>query len=177
MPDARSLLAQALAEAQSSLEAVDTAALDAAADVIASSPRCFVAGQGRSGLIARMFAMRLAQLGRTAYAVGESTTPAIADGDLLVACSGSGETQTTCCQAEKAHACGASVLAVTARSESRLASTAAHVVRIPTAQSEQLGASRFEHALLIVLDTVASRVATVLDIPADEIWRRHANLE
>jgi 6-phospho-3-hexuloisomerase len=177
MSDARSLLAQALAEAQSSLEAVDTAALDVAAQLIASSPRCFAAGQGRSGHVARMFAMRLAQLGRRAHAVGESTTPAIAAGDLLVACSGSGETHTTCYQAQKARDLGATVMAATGRPDSSLAALANHVVRIPTAESEQLGASRYEHVLLMVLDTLAARVAAILDIPADEIWRRHANLE
>ena len=177
MPDARSSLIQALAEAHATLEAVDTASLELAAETIASAPVCFITGQGRSGLVGRMFAMRLAQLGRPVHAVGEATSPAVNGGDLIVACSGSGETLTTCFQAERGHAHGAAVLAVTSRPISRLATAAAHVVVIPTAPSAQLGSARFEQALLIVLDTLASRVADVLDIPADEIWRRHANLE
>ncbi len=92
-------------------------------------------------------------------------------------CSGSGETHTTCYQAQRARDRGAIVLAATARADSSLAALANHVVRIPTAESEQLGASRYEHVLLIVLDTLAARVAVALDIAAEEIWRRHANLE
>ncbi len=177
MPDARSMLAQTLAEAQSSVEAVDTAALAAAAATVASAPRCFVSGQGRSGLVGAMFAMRLAQLGKAAHVVGESTCPAVTSGDLFIACSGSGETQTTCYQAEKAAGHGATVLAATARAGSRLGAAADHLIAIPTASSEQLGNSRYEHVLLLTLDTLAGLVAGRLGLSTEDVWRLHANLE
>jgi len=111
------------------------------------------------------------------HVVGEATCPAVASGDLLVACSGSGETQTTCYQAETAAGYGATVLAVTARAASRLGTVADHVVAIPTAPSEQLGNSRYEHVLLLTLDTLAGLVAVRLGVSAEAVWRLHANLE
>src|SRR5512136_868994 len=54
--------------------------------------RVYVAGAGRSGLIARAFAMRLLHLGFDVYVVGETVTPALQRGDTLVIFSGSGET-------------------------------------------------------------------------------------
>mgnify|MGYP001724080351 CR=1 FL=1 len=64
----------------------------AIASAIQKAKRIFVAGSGRSGLIASCFAMRLMQSGITAYRVGECTTPAIEADDLLLITSGSGET-------------------------------------------------------------------------------------
>ena len=46
--------------------------------------RVYIAGMGRSGLIAGCFAMRLAQLGLQAMLVGETTVTAIQPGDLLL---------------------------------------------------------------------------------------------
>ena len=43
----------------------------------------FVTGLGRTGLMARGFAMRLMHLGRRVYHVGDVITPAISKGDLL----------------------------------------------------------------------------------------------
>lgn len=62
----------------------------AIASAIQKAKRVFVAGSGRSGLIASCFAMRLMQSGITAYRVGECTTPAIEADDLLLITSGSG---------------------------------------------------------------------------------------
>jgi len=53
----------------------------------------FLMGAGRSGLVARAFAMRLMHLGLKVYVVGETTTPAVKRGDLVIAISGSGETR------------------------------------------------------------------------------------
>lgn len=57
-------------------------------DAIVDSPSVFVSGEGRSGLVARSFAMRLMHMGVAAYVMGETICPSISDGDLLVACSG-----------------------------------------------------------------------------------------
>ena len=59
-------------------------------------------GAGRSGLVAKAFAMRLMHLGFTAYVVGETITPAMRPKDLLVIFSGSGRTKTIADIAETA---------------------------------------------------------------------------
>lgn len=56
--------------------------------------RLFVIGAGRSGLVGRAFAMRMMQLGLNAFVVGETTTPALEKGDLLMTISRSGRTRT-----------------------------------------------------------------------------------
>ncbi|MBV8795115.1 MAG: SIS domain-containing protein, partial [Hyphomicrobiales bacterium] len=54
--------------------------------------RWFFSGQGRSGLVAEMAAMRFMHMGRFAHFVGEATAPSIRAGDGLVLVSGSGNT-------------------------------------------------------------------------------------
>ena len=51
---------------------------------IIDSNHIFVCGEGRSGLVARMIAMRLMHLGCQVYVVGETTTPSIKTNDLLI---------------------------------------------------------------------------------------------
>jgi 6-phospho-3-hexuloisomerase len=58
-----------------------------------AAKRIYIAGAGRSGFIARAFAMRLLHLGFDVYVVGETITPALQPDDTLVVFSGSGETQ------------------------------------------------------------------------------------
>ena len=60
--------------------------------LIGGAPRVFLAGAGRSGLVLRMAAMRLMHLGLDVHVAGDTTTPAIREGDLLIAASGSGTT-------------------------------------------------------------------------------------
>ena len=61
-------------------------------DRMLNAKRVYVAGAGRSGIIARAFALRLLHLGYDVYVVGETITPALKPGDMLVVFSGSGET-------------------------------------------------------------------------------------
>lgn len=150
-----------------------------------SGPRAvFVTGEGRSGLVARCFAMRLMHLGVPAHVVGGTTTPAFGEGDLLIAVSGSGETDLTCTVARLAKEAGGRVAAVTASDRSPLATAADLVVVIPAAYgsapeggSVQYGRSLFEQVALLVLDAVALQLQRELDQAAENMDTRHANLE
>jgi len=93
----------------------------------------FFLGAGRSGLALKMAAMRMMHLGLCVYVAGEVTTPAIAEGDLLVVASGSGTTADPLHSASVAVKAGASVLALTTASQSALALLANLVVTIPAA--------------------------------------------
>jgi 6-phospho-3-hexuloisomerase len=83
--------------------------------------RIFLCGAGRSGFVSRSFAMRLMHLGFTVHVVGESTTPAIAARDLLVAVTGSGETESIVGMAQAAKRMGARVASVTSNRKSAIA--------------------------------------------------------
>ena len=91
-----------LSETTAALEGVQEGDAEKVVAMILSAPRIFVLGLGRSGLILRMFAMRLMQIGLRAYVVGDATTPAIGAGDLLIVLSGSGRTETVLLLARKA---------------------------------------------------------------------------
>ena len=56
---------------------------------IPKNNRIFVDGEGRSGFQAKSFAMRLMHIGYQIYVMGETITPAIRQGDIYIAISGS----------------------------------------------------------------------------------------
>lgn len=157
------------------------------ADEILRANRIFVAGAGRSGMMARCFAMRLMHMGLKAYMVGEVVTPSIAAGDLLVIASGSGETESLVSMARKAKRLGAAVATVTIYPEATIGKVADAVVEIhaPTSKSTietgirsvQPMGSLFEQSLLICLDYVILILMDKKQITGEEMFARHANLE
>lgn len=98
--------------------------------LLQSSKNVFVMGLGRSGLVARAFAMRLMHLGISVYVVGETTTPALSPEDCLFAISGSGETFSIISAADIAHKRGTKIIAVTSYVNSTLGEMADLVVHI-----------------------------------------------
>ena len=98
--------------------------------LIRKSCRIFVIGAGRSGLAVRAFAMRLVQLGLTAYVVGETITPGMDKKDLLIAVSGSGETNSVVNATKIAKNIGVKVLAITSYPESSLGRISDYTVKI-----------------------------------------------
>ncbi len=94
---------------------------DRLTDMIMRAKRIFLAGMGRSDLVIRTFAMRLMHMGVEAYVVGETITPAIANGDLLIAGSGSGQTRGTLATVQAAAARGAQTAVITAHGNSQIA--------------------------------------------------------
>ena len=145
----------------------------------------FVAASGRSGFAMRSAAMRLMHLGLNVYFVGETITPAITAGDLLIVSSGSGTTSSIIKAAEKSLSVGAKVVALTTNTDSILAKLASHVVLVPAAEkqdhsnriSAQYAGSLFEQFLLLLLDAVFQSLWKLSAKPAEELWQKHSNLE
>jgi len=150
-----------------------------------NAERIFVTGAGRSGLSLKSAAMRLMHFGFTVFVAGETTTPAIRKGDLLIAASGSGTTSTIVKAAEKTVAAGAQVVAFSTTTDSPLAKLSSLVVILPAAQKEdhgktvslQYAGSLFEQALLLLTDAIFQTIWAEDGTPAEELWKRHANLE
>lgn len=174
-----------LLELESLVRKIDQHELAGLCDCILEAGRIYVVGKGRSGLVMEMFAMRLMQMGLTSFVVGDSTTPAIQMGDLLVAGSGSGETAGVLSAAQKALEVGGRVVAITSRPASSLGQMADRYIIIPgettkiNLQQESkipLG-SVLEQALLIVLDCVSAWLARELRQTSESMMDRHANLE
>jgi 6-phospho-3-hexuloisomerase len=89
-------------------------------DVLLNADEIFVAGAGRSGLMAKAFCMRLMHLGLRSFMVGEVVTPNLRNSGVLVICSGSGETKSLVSMAEKAVSIGAPIVLVTINPESTI---------------------------------------------------------
>lgn len=164
---------------------IDARQLAVFASEIRSADRVFVAGAGRSGLVLRMAAMRLMHLGLTVHVAGDTTTPAISSGDLLLVASGSGTTQGVVRAAEAAAKAGARVAALTTDPGSPLADLADAVVIIPapqktdhgTAASRQYSGSLFEQVLFLATEAIFQTLWENEDVTAEKLWLRHANLE
>jgi 6-phospho-3-hexuloisomerase len=147
--------------------------------------RIFVAGAGRSGLVLRMVAMRLMHLGFDVHIAGDTTTPAIRSGDLLLLASGSGTTSGVVRAAETASKSGAKIAVYTTNTTSPLSELAGVVVIIPAAQksdhgstlSRQYSGSLFEQVLFLATEAVFQTLWDNDASPAEELWLRHANLE
>ncbi|MBU4350190.1 6-phospho-3-hexuloisomerase [bacterium] len=153
--------------------------------LIRESRSIFLTGQGRSGLVAKMFAMRLVHLGFKTYVVGETITPAIQKGDLLIACSGSGETKKVILDSKISKEVGAKVLVFSADISSILATLADYTVIFPGSTNKyskkscsiQFGGSLFEQALLIMLDSLIYYLQMSSEIDYREMKKTHTNLE
>ncbi|KZX10641.1 6-phospho-3-hexuloisomerase [Methanobrevibacter filiformis] len=87
-------------------------------DILTTSNKVFVIGAGRSGLVAKAFAMRLMHLGINTYVVGETISPAINDNDCIFAISGSGETKSVVSPVKIAKSRGSKILSLTSSSKS-----------------------------------------------------------
>ncbi len=154
---------------------------------VEAAPRIFGCASGRSGFILRGFLMRLMHLGYNVYFVGETTTPRIRPGDLLVVMSGSGETAFPREMQRRANTVEARTLAFTAHADSTIGREAQVVITIPgttkltrtqEAASVQCPGSLFEQATFLFLEAV---VLILYQRRAgrgqDEVLDRHADLE
>jgi len=159
--------------------------------------RVYVIGAGRSGLVAKAFAMRLMHLGLHAYVVGETITPALNMGDLIVIFSGSGRTKTVADIAETAKDIGAHICLITSNADSRIGKIADCIVIIEHHRDEveddamefeirqMMGDHKsfaplgtlFETASMIFGDAVISRLMEITKTDENALKNRHTNIE
>ena len=139
--------------------------------------RWFCTGQGRSGLVAQMAAMRLMHLGHRTHMVGEATAQAITGRDALLVFSASGTTPLSLHFAETARAVSAAVVLLTATPASPLRRLADTALEIPALASVQFGGSLFEQTALLVLDAAVLALDAGDPHTRDAMHRRHANLQ
>lgn len=157
--------------------------------------KILVLGVGRSGLVGRAFAMRLRHLGARSYVVGETITPSVEEGDLLVAISGSGTTQVVVTAAEAAKKMKAKVAAITSYYDSPLARVADLVLFVPGRTKlaamddyfarQILGiheplsplGTLFEDTAMVVLDAVIAELMKRIGKNESDMAKLHANVE
>jgi 6-phospho-3-hexuloisomerase len=185
--DFHTVTAMLIEEIGQTLAAVDPAALAALRRAIRQTPRIFIAGKGRTGLVMQAFAMRLMQMGYRVHVAGEATAPGIASGDLLVIGSGSGRTASLVGYAALAKQAGAQVAVLVAAPEAPLPEAADLVVRLPAPTKSGDGArplpsiaplgTRFEASLGLLLDVLVVQLMRESGLSEASLRARHANLE
>ncbi|OED30297.1 6-phospho-3-hexuloisomerase [Methanosphaera sp. WGK6] len=155
----------------------------------------FIMGLGRSGLVAKAFAMRLMHLGLSVYVVGETTTPAIRKNDCLIAISGSGETSYIISTTSIAKEIGSKLIAITSYPDSTLAKKSDIVLQLkgrtkidsePDYNNRQISGLHqslspmgtiFEISALIFLDAVIAQMMQDLGQTEKDLKARHTVLE
>ena len=151
-------------------------------ELIDGAGRIFLAGAGRSALVARFFAMRLVHSGYQVSMVGEVVTPSIRADDLLIVISGSGGTKSLLPFIETAKAQEAQVAVVSMKKTSAMADVADLVLQIGQDSSfnkipEMPMGTTFELSTLIYLEGTIAKVIHAKNLTEDGMRAVHANLE
>jgi len=166
-------------------------------DELLTARRIYVMGAGRSGLVAKAFAMRLMHLGFQAFVVGETITPALNTGDVIVVFSGSGRTKTVADIAETGKEIGAHICLITSNADSRIGMIADCTVIIEHQRDDveddaaefeirqMIGDHKsfaplgtlFETASMIFADATISRLMEITKTDETALKNRHVNLE
>lgn len=188
MPSER--LQEIVSEISEHSKEIDSQSIEKVAKMCCEANRIFVAGTGRSGFAARGFANRLMQLGFNAYFVGETTTPSIATGDLLVIGSGSGKTNSLSIDASVAKKLGAKLVTLTIYPEASIGKQADSIIVIPgeTPKDDDSGSKNsvtsmqpmgtlFEQLSWLTYDALVSELMEITGKTEKSMFLRHANLE
>ena len=182
-----------------SMEHLDPKEVEGLIDFLleAKDRKIFTVGMGRSGFVARAFALRLMNLGFNVYFLGETITPAAEKGDILIAISGTGSTKMVLTAGSAAKDIGAKVVAVTSFPKSPLGEMADLVVTIKgrtkaglpreedylarqiIGEREPLTplGSIFENNSMVFFDSLIVELMHRLGRTEADLKRRHATLE
>lgn len=148
-------------------------------DMILAARKVFLYGVGRSGLIAKAFAIRLVQLGLEVFFVGETITPIVEEGNVVVIVSYTGETMSAIQTANIVRRVGAKVVCITAHGHSKLGAASNLVIELNPPKDEErkrlapLG-TLFEEATLVYLDGIVATLMEKLGQSEGSMRKRHA---
>jgi 6-phospho-3-hexuloisomerase len=184
---------------QSSIKELDMKDVERLIELLLESKdkKIFIVGMGRSGFVARAFALRLMNLGFNVYFLGETITPAAEKDDVLIAISGTGATKMVLTASTAAKEICAKVIAITSFPESPLGQMADHIITIKgrtkigwpreedylarqiIGEREPLTplGSVFENNCMVFLDSLVVELMHRLGRTEEDLKRRHATIE
>jgi len=157
--------------------------------------KALILGAGRSGLVGKAFAMRLMHVGIDVYVMGETITPAIGEGDIVIIISGSGSGAMSTTAAHMAKRLGSMIFAVTSYPDSELAQISDHVIVVSGReavaeesdyQSRQLLGEHeslapmgtlFEDACMVFLDGLIAELMVRLEVSEVSMRKKHSTIE
>ena len=180
------------ANARDAFSRIGGADLEKCVSALRSARKIFVFGVGHSGMFGRVLSMKLNHVGLEAYTAFDEINPPFARGDLLVAISQSGETETVLTLARKAKKLEGKVLGVLSNPDSTLGKLSDALLNVKkvseTAEFPCLGSigdkknqnflgMLFAFNIYILFYVLVFMLARELGESADSIDRRHANLQ
>ncbi len=179
-------LSQIIEELNQSVRLISDDESDKLLTHILDANKVFVAGSGRSGFMAKSFAMRMMHMGIDAYVIGETVTPNYEKNDILIIGSGSGETKSLVSLAQKAKSIGGTIAAVTLFPDSTIGNLADFSVKLPGSPKDQTEGdyktiqpmgSLFEQTLLLFYDAIILSFMEKKGLDTTKMYGKHANLE
>ncbi len=169
--------------------------LDTLLNVRRAGRKALVVGAGRSGLVGKAFAMRLMHVGIDVYVMGETITPAIGEGDIVIIISGSGSGTMSTTAARMAKRLGSIIFAVTSYPDSDLGRVSDYIVVVPGReavaeeidyQSRQLLGEHeslapmgtlFEDTCAVFLDGLIAELMARLEVSEASMKKKHSTIE
>jgi 6-phospho-3-hexuloisomerase len=164
-------------------------------NMIINSKNIFVVGAGRSGLVAKSFAIRLMQMEICVYIVGDIITPAIHKDDCIFALSGSGETKSVHLAVKTAKEIGSKAILFTSNNNStiaKLVDVLCHIKIDTPVYSDNYHDMRrlkgeyslltplgtlFELTSMVILDGLVTKLMIKIGKTEDNLQDRHSILE
>ena len=177
-----------LNEINECLSRIDNQEIENIIDTILKSRQIILVGAGRMGLILQSFCARLNHMGIPAFMAGAIGCPPLRKEDMLLVASSSGETPTTREIALIASKMGSRVFTITANKASTIAkiSTGCLYMQSPSSltyeesnvlKSSQPMKTLFEQSLFILLESIVLYLLEHTGQNADDLAKRHTNLE
>ena len=200
-PSIADLMLQMASSLEDTARTMDQGNANRFLDEILNAKRIYLAGAGRSGLVARAFAQRLMHLGFESYVIGETITPAFGREDVLIAFSGSGETRSVVDACETAREIGGKICLITSTPDSHIGRIADCIVEIGNDPLKDTDIPRdfeirqltgqyrsvsgtfaplgtlFETAALVFSDAIVSALMEVRHCTVEELRSRLANVQ
>ncbi|HOK80754.1 MAG TPA: SIS domain-containing protein [bacterium] len=149
--------------------------IDEIIKLIDDSERIFLWGLGRSGMMARAFAMRLRHLGRESYFIG-GLCPTMQSKDILIVISKTGRSKMLLTPIEAAKKSKTKIIYLTA-TRNPLTGICDRSFYFNLPESIQFGGSLFEQTMLIFLDQLVESYRQSHGISFKEMEKNHANWE
>jgi 6-phospho-3-hexuloisomerase len=184
--DLQKHLTAILHENRQLLRRVKSSALSDLLQEFNSARSIFFSAQGRAGYVLRSFCMRLMHLGYQVYFCGDTVTPAMGQGDLLLVLSGSGETAWTLDAVKSARSRNARTFGILGNAESALGHMVDQCIIIPGTtklrrkgepSSLQISGSLFEQAAFFFLEATVLELSHKRAHAGEDLLSKHAVIE
>lgn len=158
------------------LKEMDEKMVNKVCQILLDSGNIFVYGVGRSGIVGRMFAMRLVQMGFQAYFVGETITPVVTDKDSVILLSGTGETQGALLVAQICRRVNAKIISITSSKENSIYKASDFRIVLKTNKSSDLAplGTLFEGSCHTLLDSMVALLMSMKGESEADLRKRHA---